>query len=113
MLKAFTVISNRRTAPRLPMRVPVTILSQPEGDIYSFSSDLSVCGVYLHASLKRVPEVDSNIDLLVTFPPELTMSKSLTVNCQARVVRIDHSDTDEIGIAAEFHHYEFVPCAHL
>jgi len=71
--------------------------------------DVSAGGVYFFLE----PDVleGSSVEFIVTFPPEITLVKSLRVRCTGRIIRVDRSAPERVGIAAEIQRYEFLTSA--
>jgi hypothetical protein len=70
-----------------------------------FTSDVSARGV---AFKVNTGFDDWALELEITLPPEITLSASLTVRCQAKVVRVQRSAPSYIKVAASIEKYEFL-----
>lgn len=100
---------DRRTAPRFGMRIPL-IIKYAEQEIPAFTRDLSARGVFFYVDAE--PEgFQEDIEFIITFPPEVTLSSSLHVRCKGKVVRTSQTETYGTGIAAQIHHYQFINVA--
>ncbi len=97
--------ANRRKTPRLDIHIPVSIELQ-RGAVFGVTRDLSAGGIYFYIDQDLAE--GSRIDFIVTFPPELTMAKSLRVRCTSQVLRTD-STPNGYGIAAQIQRFEFLP----
>lgn len=71
--------------------------------------DVSAGGVYFYLDFELAS--GSTVEFVVTFPPEITLVKSLRVRCTGRVIRIDKPVPQGIGVAAEIQRYEFLSTA--
>lgn len=98
----------KRATRRFTLRLPVAIRFT-NGGVHEFSAetrDVSARGVFFRLD-KRLSE-GSNIEFTLTLPPEITLTESIRVRCKGRVVRVEGSGEERIGIAAVIDHYDFV-----
>jgi len=104
-----TATLNRRKLPRFKMELPLEIVA---GDCFGGNTgttrDVSAVGVYFFTQVKI--QSGDVVDLIMTFPPEITLAKSLRVRCTSKVVRVE-SSLKGIGAAAQIQRYEFMPLA--
>lgn len=70
------------------------------------TEDVSASGVYFH--LHPNTQIDSEIEFLLTLPPEVTMSTAVVVKCKATVVRVTASTAKGIGVAAAIDSHEIL-----
>jgi hypothetical protein len=75
------------------MNLPMTVRIA-DRQFQVFTTDVSARGVAF--------------ELELTLPPEITLSASLTVRCDARVVRVQHSTPSHTEVAASISRYEFL-----
>jgi hypothetical protein len=96
--------TDRRSATRFQMNLPMTVrISDQQFQV--FTTDVSAKGVAFEVDTGLKAE---DIELEITFPPEVTLSASLTVRCDARVVRIHHPNPSHTEVAASISRYEFL-----
>jgi hypothetical protein len=97
----------RRLRPRFSVSLPVELIPTAQGNpVSGIASNISVSGIYFFVS--RGTGIDSDIQFIVTFPPEFTLANSVKVKCQAKVVRLDPEASRGLGVAASIHRYEFL-----
>lgn len=97
-------IRDRREAERYKLRLPVTIQGE-DNQVDAFTDDLSARGILLETDTEL--EGDS-VTFIITFPPEITLSTSLHVRCEARVVRVLERSESHTRAAVRIHRYEFL-----
>lgn len=72
--------------------------------------DVSATGVFLYTSLELVE--GTNIDFIMTLPPELTHAPGIQVACSARIVRVQRDiAANRVGIAAAIQSFDFLAAA--
>lgn len=100
---------DRRRMPRFEMQLPLEVDRGEFSPIMAVTRDVSAGGVYFYLE----PDVlsGSTVEFVVTFPPEITLVKSLRVRCTGKVIRIDKSTPQGVGVAAEIQRYEFLSTA--
>jgi hypothetical protein len=90
---------------RLPARVRLR-----NGGIQQFMTEtqnVSARGVYLY--LDSDLEVGNRIEFTLTFPPELTFTRSIRVRFSGRAVRVERGlPGGKYGVAAAIDDYEFL-----
>jgi PilZ domain len=97
--------ANRRFSLQLPVSIHYTDGHAPE--IAAETRNVSAQGVYFYAQSKLAE--GSRIEFTMTLPPEVTLTDSIRVRCQGKVVRIDNGGSSaEIGIAAIIEQYDFI-----
>jgi hypothetical protein len=70
--------------------------------------DVSARGIcfFLQAAVTQ----GSMIGFTLTLPPEITLTESIRVQCNGRVVRVDRAGSDgRLAVAAVIEEYEFLP----
>lgn len=98
--------TDRRTGPRLPVRVPVKV--RHEGTEHSaLTRDLSSTGVFLYAEKGMKP--GSKLELVIMLPPGIGMGPGGWTLCEASVVRLEESDGRNVGIAATLDRIAVLP----
>ena len=99
--------AEKRRAQRFPITLPVAVrLSQESPPASVQTKDISSSGVYLEFSTPM--DVGSALEFILALPPEITQGQAVRVRCKGKVVRVDHSRADGIGVAATIERYEFV-----
>jgi PilZ domain len=99
----------KRKAPRYPVEEPVTASWSNGGTHESVGQtrDVSTSGIFFYADFE--PAQGSGIELVLTFPPEVTHGESVCVLCRGTVVRVEASlEEDKTGVAVEIQSYEVV-----
>ena len=102
----------KRGARRFQLRVPVSVNRQTNDSNLSSESaqlrDVSARGIcfYLDSAIER----GAHIGFTLTLPPEITLTESIRVQCQGRVVRVENgADEGKVAVAAVIEEYEFLP----
>lgn len=97
---------DRRRMPRFEMNLPLELEREEARPVMAVTRDVSAGGVYFYLD-SDIPS-GSTVEFVVTFPPEITLVKSLRVRCTGKVIRIDRPIPQGVGIAAEIQRYEFL-----
>lgn len=101
----------RRALARFRIEMPVSI--RAAGTISMLQArtrDVSATGVFFYTSLKLIE--GTNIDFIMTLPPELTHSMGIQIACSAKIVRVQREmDTNLTGIAAAIESFDFLAAA--
>lgn len=99
----------RRKMPRFDLQLPVEIEHDGSVGPIGLTRDVSAGGVYFFVT----NEVNSGemIQFVMTFPPEITLVKSLRVRCTSRILRVDRDTPRGTGVAAQIQRYEFISTA--
>ena len=100
---------DRRRMPRFEMQLPLEVDRGESQTVMAITRDVSAGGVYFYLAPNVVP--GSMIEFVVTFPPEITLVKSLKVRCTGKIIRMDKPTPQGVGIAAEIQRYEFLTAA--
>jgi hypothetical protein len=101
----------KRGARRFALRVPVSVNRTTTSKVHNEAAqlrDVSARGIcfYLDSSIEQ----GAHIGFTLTLPPEVTLTESIRVQCQGRVVRVEDSAPDgKISVAAVIESYEFLP----
>ncbi len=99
-----TVIKQRR-APRFDLQLPIVVRwNDASGmrEAHALSRDVSSNGIFL--LLDEAIKDGTNVELEMTLPSEITLTRSVTVRCLGHVQRCESS-----GVAAAIDRYEFRP----
>ncbi len=99
----------QRGTRRFPLQLPVT-LRDPAAqaqEITAQTKDVSARGICFYVESNIVE--GSDIEFTLTLPPEITLTESIRVRCQGRVVRVERQHPGpKLGVAATIDHYEFL-----
>lgn len=101
--------AEQRSSRRFSLKLPVSI-RYAEGEareVPAETRDVSAQGVFFYAGSQLVE--GARVEFTLTLPPEITLTDSIRVRCQGRIVRIDNDATPRVGIAAIIEQYDFVP----
>ena len=91
--------SERRSGPRVPVRLGVTIRSAESRPTTAYARDLSTNGIFLYVNSEIL--VGSELEMVMMLPTELTQGEKRWVCCQASVVRVETGGEDgRFGVAA-------------
>lgn len=104
-LGILTLEKNRRQTERFFMELPVQLLLEGGMQSNGTTRDVSASGIYVR--VKRRFDVRSNMDFLITFPKEVTMSCGLFAFCNGTVVRREDSG-DMDGLAIRIDRFQFL-----
>ena len=98
----------RRSRKRIPVRLPVSITKGPGESASGLTRDLSVSGVFLYTDAPMGE--NSELEMILLLPPELTHGQKRWVCCQASVVRVEKgAESGQIGIAANIRRMADLP----
>ena len=76
-------------------------------EFHTETQNVSARGVFFY--LDRVVETGTKLEVILTFPPHVTLTDAVRVRFNARVIRIDHPvPSARIGTAAVIEDYEFL-----
>lgn len=98
--------TERRSGTRISTRVPTRVRTQHGTDHTAETRDVSANGIFLYSN-SRI-ETGTDVELVLTLPPELTSGEKCWVCCHARVVRVEEDGT-EFGIAAQIRRMDILP----
>lgn len=101
--------AENRTTRRFAMRLPVSV-KFANGDLHEVeghTKDVSYRGVFFYADAHLIP--GSEIEFVLTLPPEVTLADNIRVRCRGRVLRLDEDvPGNRVGVAAVIDKYEFL-----
>ncbi|MGH9580051.1 MAG: PilZ domain-containing protein [Terriglobales bacterium] len=102
-----TTAQEQRILRRFAMELPVSVKYSNGGvhRVRCFTKNVSANGVFF--LMDSQIGIGSEIEVVMVLPPEVTMTEPISVQCQARVVRVEPTSNSRVGIAATIHHYEF------
>ena len=103
--------SERREARRFNMTLPMRVLPRDRGDHESQGQtrDVSYRGLYFLSEAGFEP--GSEIDFVLTLPPQAATTGEVSIRCQGVIVRVEPTENGRVGVAAKIQRYEFVPAA--
>jgi predicted lipoprotein len=97
--------ATRRFALRLPLAVNYT--NNGGGELSAQTRDVSARGICFYMDSPMIP--GSEIEFILTLPPEITLTESIRVRCKGKVVRADTNPAeDKVPVAAVIDEYEFL-----
>jgi hypothetical protein len=95
-------------SPRVRTEEAVTAVYKATSHVRRFSGtmrDISRTGVFFYADIR--PEEGSSIQLMLTFPQDVTYADPVPARCNGRVVRVESNGTgSRIGVAVQIDSYE-------
>jgi hypothetical protein len=98
----------RRFALRVPVSVDRSLTNRDAQNEAAQLRDVSARGICFF--LESAIEQGAHIGFTLTLPPEITLTESIRVQCQGRVVRVEDGATDgKVTVAAVIEEYEFLP----
>ena len=102
----------KRGARRFALHVPVSVhRNTATTDVHNEAAqlrDVSSRGICFY--LESAIEQGAPIGFTLTLPPEITLTESIRVQCQGRVVRVEDGASDgKLTVAAVIEAYEFLP----
>lgn len=103
-------ITERRHRMRYPLKLPVSVRPSglsAAGQILAECKDISSQGVYFF--LEEPLKSGSQLEIILTLPPEITRGDPVRVRCKARVQRTENIKEGRVGIAAKIERYRFLP----
>jgi len=104
--KTTSTSSERRSRPRVPVRVPVKVRHEG-GEHDGQTRDLSSSGVFIYSESGM--EAGSKLELVIMLPPGLGIGPGGWTLCEASVVRVEESDGKVMGIAATLDRIALLP----
>jgi hypothetical protein len=100
---------DRRATERFPLNLPMTVRwTTPSGiaEAQTKSEDVSSGGIYFCLS-KRI-EDGSPVEVVMTLPNQITSVGRMHVCCIGRVQRTEVIELNQIGLAVQLEHFEFL-----
>ena len=100
--------NDKRATRRFALRLPVTVrYGENEEEHAAQTRDVSARGICF--SVDTAIQAGSPIDFTMTLPPEITLTESIRVRCQGRVVRVEGGGSaQKMMVAAVIDEYEFL-----
>lgn len=102
--------NTRRFSLRLPVAVKVQNAEMQE--LPAHTKDVSARGIYFF--IDAPVEAGSQIEFVLTLPPEVTLTESIRVRCRGQIVRVERQSAasgGRLGVAAAIESYDFVGTA--
>ena len=101
-------LKDKRATRRFALHLPVSVRYGEESQERDAQTrDVSARGVCFY--LDSAMQAGSNIDFTLTLPPEITLTESIRVRCQGRVLRVEGGPTNgKMAVAAVIDEYEFL-----
>lgn len=101
-------VSDRRTHRRFSLYLPVQVkVPVDEAAEVTATRDISARGIYF--SMARDPKPGSQLECVLTLPPEICQGSTIQVRCMGRVVRVEPPGPEgRTGVAATIDRYEFL-----
>ena len=98
----------RRFALRVPVRIDRSTTDSKRASESAELRDVSARGICFY--LDSAIEQGEHIGFTLTLPPEITLTESIRVQCQGRVVRVENGAPEgKVAVAAVIEEYEFLP----
>jgi hypothetical protein len=100
----------RRTMRRFDMRLPAIVRLADTLEFHTETQNVSARGVFFY--LDRAISAGTKLDVILTFPPHITLSDPVRVRFSAHVIRVENPlPSLRIGTAAMIEGYEFLRSA--
>ena len=97
----------RRTMRRFDMRLPAVVRLDQEDEFQTETQNVSARGVFFY--LDRPVPAGTRCEVILTFPPHITLTDAVRVRFTARVIRVDSPlPSLRVGTAAMIEDYEFL-----
>jgi len=98
---------DRRMMRRFDMRLPAVVRLEGANEFQTETQNVSARGVFFY--LDRAVATGTRLDVILTFPPHITLTDSVRVRFTARVIRVESPlPSLRIGTAAMIEDYEFL-----
>ena len=99
---------DKRATRRFALRLPMSVRQDEKGQEHEAQTrDVSARGVCFY--LDSAIQAGSGIDFTLTLPPEITLTESIRIHCQGRVLRVEGGPTNgKMAVAAVIEKYEFL-----
>jgi hypothetical protein len=98
---------DRRTMRRFDMRLPAVVRLADTIEFNTETQNVSARGVFFY--LDRAVSAGTKLDVILTFPPHITLTDPVRVRFTARVIRVEHPlPSLRVGTAAMIEDYEFL-----
>ena len=92
---------------RFDMRLPAIVRLEGVSEVHTETQNVSARGVFFY--LNRAIEAGTKLEVILTFPPHVTLTDAVRVRFTARVIRVENPlPSARIGTAAMIEDYEFL-----
>ena len=92
---------------RFDMRLPAIVRLEGVTEVHTETQNVSARGVFFY--LNRAIEAGTKLEVILTFPPHVTLTDAVRVRFTARVIRVENPlPSARIGTAAMIEDYEFL-----
>lgn len=99
--------TEKRRHRRFDLSLPVAVRMETASEIKTATKDISARGIYF--TMDEGYQLGSQLECVVTLPPELCQGNMIQVRCRGKIVRVEPPDAQKkVGIAASIEDYEFV-----
>ena len=101
-------VKDKRATRRFALHLPVSVrYGEDAQEREAQTRDVRARGVCFY--LDSAMQAGSSIDFTLTLPPEITLTESIRVRCQGRVLRVEGGPTTgKMAVAAVIDEYEFL-----
>jgi hypothetical protein len=100
--------SERRSRPRIPVRVGVSVRPAQSQPAAAYTRDLSTSGIFLYSDSEIL--VGSELEMVLMLPAQFTDGEKRWVCCQASVTRVEPGGADgRFGVAASIRSIATLP----
>lgn len=92
---------------RFDMRLPAIVRLDSAAEFRTETQNVSARGVFFY--LDHPISSGTQLEVILTFPPHITLTDAVRIRFQARVIRVDSPlPSARIGVAALIQNYEFL-----
>jgi len=92
---------------RFDMRLPAIVRVESASELHTETQNVSARGVYFY--LDRPISAGTKLEVILTFPPHVTLTESVRVSFKASVIRVESPfPSARIGVAALIEEYAFL-----
>src|SRR5271166_3795678 len=100
----------RRLMRRFDMRLPAVVRLDEDNEFQTETQNVSARGVFFY--LDRLVPAGTRCEVILTFPPHITLTDAVRVRFTARVIRSESPlPSSRVGTAAMIEDYEFLRSA--
>jgi hypothetical protein len=98
---------DRRMMRRFDMRLPAIVRFDDAEEVRTETQNVSARGVFFY--LDRAVGAGTKLEVILTFPPHITLTDAVRVRFTAKVIRVEHPlPSARIGTAAMIEDYQFL-----
>ena len=92
---------------RFDMRLPALVKFEGMDQFATETQNVSARGVFFY--LQQIVPTGTKIEVTLTFPPHVTLTDSVRIRFNARVIRVENPlPSARVGVAAMIEDYEFL-----